>query len=488
MGRETGEKGLYRRHTTPHHIHTCMHMHSLHHHAPSPPSPLIATPTRCCCDLLAHYCSQTVLGALLPLSLIMVLFPGRLRCAAYHQAVAPGASGPGARYFEPVTSRIRRQQAAEQSALWGLLANCRGAISLALAALGEELAIALRGAYLALLFAPLLLTAPLALQAGLHRPAWLELLRWTLEQAGPAFIKWGQWGSTRPDLFPRDVCRALEALQSNAPAHAPAASVAAVEAAFGRPLGELFAAWEAAPLASGSIAQIHRAILTPAAAASAGVPVRTLVAVKVRHPGVSVLMARDFVLMRRAAAAAGLLPGLRRLRLDESVRQFGGPLKEQLDLSVEAAHLQRFAANFAAWRNVKFPTPLFPLVRPDVLVESFEPGAAINGYVAASAACAAQAAMAALGTDAAASGAPPAAPQGAGLVAAAADARSAAAPLSALSVAAARSGEHESARVRGAIAETGLAVYLKMLLADNFIHAGDLRHALSAHSFNVVWV
>lgn len=28
-------------------------------------------------------------------------------------------------------------------------------------------------------------------------------LRWTLKKAGPAFMKWGQWGSTRPDLFPR---------------------------------------------------------------------------------------------------------------------------------------------------------------------------------------------------------------------------------------------------------------------------------------------
>ena len=74
------------------------------------------------------------------------------------------------------------------------------------------------------------------------------------------------------------------------------------------------------------------------------------------------------------------------------MRQFGGPLQEQLDLSVEAAHLSRFARNFRSWRNVKFPTPLYPLVRPGVLVESFEPGAAINGYVAAAARAAAGAA------------------------------------------------------------------------------------------------
>jgi hypothetical protein len=313
------------------------------------------------------YHTQTVLGALLPVGLLAALFPNRLRGSAYelparllyegHAAEVRAAAEAGR--FTPVAARIKAQQAAQQALLWGLLANARGAISLALARLADELAIMLRGLYLAALFAPLLLSSPLVfygadLGARL-RPAWLTLLRGTLERAGPAFIKWGQWGSTRPDLFPRDICAALESLQSAAPAHAPELSVARVEAAFCRPLRELFVAWEAVPLASGSIAQIHRARLSPAAAASCGVAPGTLVAVKVRHPGVEVVMARDFVLMSRAAAAAGRLPGLASLRLDESVRQFGGPLQEQLNLAVEAQHLSKFARNFRSWRNVKFP-------------------------------------------------------------------------------------------------------------------------------------
>lgn len=49
----------------------------------------------------------------------------------------------------------------------------------------------------------------------------------------------------------------------------------------------------------------HRARLSPQAAASCGVRPGTLVAVKVRHPGVEALMAQDFVLMARAARLAG---------------------------------------------------------------------------------------------------------------------------------------------------------------------------------------
>ena len=51
---------------------------------------------------------------------------------------------------------------------------------------------------------------------------------------------------------------------------------------------------------------------------------------QVRHPGVTTLMQRDFVLMRRAAILCSRLPVLKELRLEESVRQFGGPLKVSL--------------------------------------------------------------------------------------------------------------------------------------------------------------
>ena len=65
-----------------------------------------------------------------------------------------------------------------------------------------------------------------------------------------------------------------------------------------------------------------------------------------RHPGVDTLMQRDFALMMRAARLSRHLPLLADLRLDESVHQFGAPLKEQLDLAAEARHLARFNHNF----------------------------------------------------------------------------------------------------------------------------------------------
>ena len=128
------------------------------------------------------------------------------------------------------------------------------------ATLAEEAQIALRGLYLFLLFLPAVVTSPVLLlggRAGERRQQWLELMRWTLERAGPAFIKWGQWAATRPDMFPADVCTQLALLQTKAPTHSYQHTRSAVEAAFGQPLPKLFAEFEEDPVASGSIAQVR---------------------------------------------------------------------------------------------------------------------------------------------------------------------------------------------------------------------------------------
>lgn len=127
------------------------------------------------------------------------------------------------------------------------------------AALAEEVALALRGLYLFLLFLPAVLTSPVLALAGRQserRAAWLELMRWTLERAGPAFIKWGQWAATRPDMFPADVCAQLALLQTCAPTHGFDHTRGALEAAFGQRLEALFDSFEEEPVASGSIAQV----------------------------------------------------------------------------------------------------------------------------------------------------------------------------------------------------------------------------------------
>ncbi|KAL5719493.1 hypothetical protein ACHQM5_012260 [Ranunculus cassubicifolius] len=237
-----------------------------------------------------------------------------------------------------------------------------------------------RAIYLAFLFSPTIAMAPFADSFGADfRKRWLHLVHVSLEKAGPAFIKWGQWAATRPDLFPRDLCIELSKLHSKAPEHSYAYTKKAIENAFGRKILDIFDDFEEKPIASGSIAQVHRATLKFQYPGKKDKP--TVVAVKVRHPGVGESIRRDFVIIHYIAKISSYIPTLKWLRLDESVQQFAVFMMSQVDLSREAAQLSRFIYNFRKSRNVTFPRPLYPLVHPAVLVESFEQGESVSRYI-----------------------------------------------------------------------------------------------------------
>lgn len=162
------------------------------------PNPALLAPS------LQSY-QQSLLTALLPPALLWLLcvLPSSyrsflLRLWGYDPACKAGGFGGTASADSASPSSVTSPIAA---ALTWLIAQLHltGLVS----ALADELALAARALYLCMLFLPALVTAPLASLGGAAaRERWLRLVQWTLENAGPAFIKWGQWASTRPDLFP----------------------------------------------------------------------------------------------------------------------------------------------------------------------------------------------------------------------------------------------------------------------------------------------
>ena len=90
------------------------------------------------------------------------------------------------------------------------------------------------------------------------------------EELGPAWIKLGQMISVRPDLFPAEWVFELGGLQDSV-APLPAAAIRRIiESEFGRPAEKLFASFDDEPVASASIAQVHRAVLAEAVPAHRG--------------------------------------------------------------------------------------------------------------------------------------------------------------------------------------------------------------------------
>jgi ubiquinone biosynthesis protein len=183
-------------------------------------------------------------------------------------------------------------------------------------------------------------------------------LRKALEELGPIFVKFGQALSVRPDLLSPDIAAELAKLQDQVPPFAGEQAAAALEAAFGRPVEQVFAEFERAPLAAASIAQVHAARL----------PDGRAVVVKILRPNVAALIQRDVeVLYAIAALAERYWPEAHRLHPTEIVAEFERTLAVELDLMREAANAAQLERNFSGSDLLHVPEVHWDYCRQNVL-------------------------------------------------------------------------------------------------------------------------
>ena len=184
-------------------------------------------------------------------------------------------------------------------------------------------------------------------------------LRLALEELGPIFIKFGQLLSTRRDLLPADIADELAKLQDQVPPFDPAKAQALIESQLGARVSEVFARFDAQPLASASVAQVHAAQLKSGED----------VVVKVIRPGLAPVIAQDmawlFLLARLAEKASA---DARRLRPVEVVSDYEKTIFDELDLLREAANASQLRRNFEGSELLYVPQVYWDLCRPKVLV------------------------------------------------------------------------------------------------------------------------
>lgn len=181
---------------------------------------------------------------------------------------------------------------------------------------------------------------------------------------GATFVKVGQIMSTRPDLFPPHLIKALTRLQDNVGAFAWSSVAKTIQTDLGKPVSELFATFEQTPVASASVAQVHRASLRTGEE----------VAVKVRRPGLDDLVRFDLSVMRLFAKVISIVPTIRLLAPVESVDEFARSIRDQIDLRIEANNNRRFTELFAGDPDVGFPRLYPELCSRHVLTMQFVRG------------------------------------------------------------------------------------------------------------------
>jgi ubiquinone biosynthesis protein len=200
-----------------------------------------------------------------------------------------------------------------------------------------------------------------------------ERLRNALTELGTTWIKFGQMLSLRPDVVGSDVAAELEQLQGAVPADAPGVAQRTVESELGKGVADLYRTFDAEPFASGSVAQVHRAVLDDG----------TAVAVKVVHDGAAERVREDLELM---AGLADYLetkdPQLAQLRPTILVDEFAKMMQGAINLREEMRNLQRFRANFEHETDVVIPTPYPEHSSAKVLTMSLLSGARLTDRAA----------------------------------------------------------------------------------------------------------
>ena len=174
-----------------------------------------------------------------------------------------------------------------------------------------------------------------------------ERLRHTLEELGPTFVKFGQILSLRGDLLPAELIKELEKLQDSVAPVSFEEIMGVLQKALKKPLDQIFSLIDEEPLAAGSLAQVHRAVLK-----DENVPV----ALKIRRPDIVRTVEVDLQILEGAAPIlCEHLEFARTYDFVNLVKELKRALLRELNFTLEARNMQIVSQALSGEKDVIIP-------------------------------------------------------------------------------------------------------------------------------------
>ena len=174
-------------------------------------------------------------------------------------------------------------------------------------------------------------------------------VRRVFEELGPAFIKFGQMLSTRPDLVGIEIATELQKLRDDTPVTPFDEMQEVIEAELGKPIDDVYFEIDEIPLGSASIGQVYKARLIENGAD---------VAIKVQKPNSLEIIETDIRMMKFLAKRMDrYISRTRPFNLPVMVNEFERSIFKEINYLEEVANMQNLASNFKGVRYIKVPKP-----------------------------------------------------------------------------------------------------------------------------------
>ncbi|XP_042437489.1 uncharacterized protein slr1919-like [Zingiber officinale] len=198
-----------------------------------------------------------------------------------------------------------------------------------------------------------------------------KLVKESLLNLGPTFIKVGQSLSTRPDIIGSDVSKALSELHENVPPFPRTVALKVMEEEFECPIERIFSYISEEPVAAASFGQVYRGCTLDG----------TVVAIKVQRPNLLPSVARDIYILRLGLTLLRKMAKRKsdlRLYADELGRGVIG----ELDYTREAANVAAFSEVHSQYSFIKVPKVFMNLTSKRVLTMEWIVGENPNDLLA----------------------------------------------------------------------------------------------------------